>query len=211
MPNVRIAPTLATMHEIYGLSRKGGPDSPRFKEYVARVEHEWGLVAYNPMAGDAALDAVVQLQELDAENLALQTAESVCTLCDHDDSITLAIAVRSKGLWTDRIATEVAKQRTLAREGLAYALATRFSGSSRYNAELAPDETATVIEAMEILGDTRIAGDIAGVLFGDSVAEVMGWTPLGIAENAGYRWAVARAELQLQQVGAARALRAGVT
>ncbi|MDQ6612166.1 MAG: hypothetical protein M3Y64_07010, partial [Gemmatimonadota bacterium] len=180
---------------------------------MARVEHDWGLVAYNPMAGDAALETVAQLQEFDAETVATTTAHSVCALCNYHDCVTLAIAVRSKGLWTDRIATEVddrisgaprragfgvislwsrevntttdvvresaaetvrvlwsamhgvcdTLQRAFAREGLAYAIATQLSGPSRYTTQLTPDETVTVIDAMEVIGDTRITGDIAGV------------------------------------------------
>ncbi|MDQ6611089.1 MAG: hypothetical protein M3Y64_01540, partial [Gemmatimonadota bacterium] len=101
-------------------------------------------------------------------------------------------------------------QRALAREGLAYAIATQLSGPSRYTTELTPDETVTVIDAMEVIGDTRITGDIAGVLFGDATAVAMGWTPLGIPEYAGYRWAVAHSMRQLQQASAAEVLRANV-
>jgi len=68
------------------------------------------------MAGDAALDTVNALIALDAETLAQQTAQHVADVCHYSDAIVLAIAVRSTGLWTDRVATEVdervsAKQR----------------------------------------------------------------------------------------------------
>ena len=260
MTNIHIAPTLATMHDGYRLSREGGRASERFSQYVARVEHEWGLVEYNPMAGDAARDAVAQLLAFNAERVVQKTAEDVCALCEYHEPITLAISVRSKGLWTDRIATEVGDRiadkprragfgivslwsreentmpdvvresaaetvrvmwaaihgacdtlhRALHLEGLAYAIATRFAGQSRYNSELTAEENVAVLDAIEILGDTRIVGDVAGVLFGDTVAKEMGWTPLGIADNAGYRWAVAHTERQIQRVGAAHALRASV-
>ncbi|MEP6764765.1 MAG: hypothetical protein ABJB66_10665 [Gemmatimonadaceae bacterium] len=260
MRHVQIAPTLVYMQDVYRMSRDGGRDSERFLKYVTRVEHDWGLVEYNPMAGDAALATVKQLLLLDAEAAARETAERVCELCDYHDSITLAISVRSKGLWTDRIATEVGDRiagksrraghgvvslwsreenlkadvvresaaetlrvmwaaihgecdtlhRVLALEGLAYAMATQLSGASRYTAELRPEENVAVIEAIEVLGDTRIVGDIAGVLFGDDVAKEMGWTPLGIPSFAGYRWAVARAERELTTNSAAVALRVTV-
>ena len=65
MTTVTIAPTLRTMSSIYRLSREGGPASERFRAYVARVEDEWGLSAYNPMSGSAALEAVDHLLALD--------------------------------------------------------------------------------------------------------------------------------------------------
>jgi hypothetical protein len=106
-PRVRVAPTLETMETIYRLSRDGGPRSERFRAYVERVEHEWGLVAYNPMAGDAARQAVEALLRMDAESVAARAAASTIALCDFDETITLAVVVRSSGMWTDRLATEV--------------------------------------------------------------------------------------------------------
>ena len=92
---------------MYALSRDGGPKSERFTAYVARVEQEWGLVAYNPMAGDAARETVTQLLSLDAENVARNIAAHTAMLCEYEQQITLALVVRSKGMWTDRVATEV--------------------------------------------------------------------------------------------------------
>ena len=241
--------------------------SPRFAAYVAQTPTNWGLVPYNPMAGDAALDTVNALIALDAETLAQQAAQHVATACHFSDAIMLAIAVRSKGLWTDRIATEVdervsAKQRVphqgvislwsreesgtaniareaaaeavrvmwhamhgvadtrggvvawwrggvVACEGLAYALGELLGGLGPYATPNTPEETVAVIEAFEVLGDTRQAGEIAGVLYGDAAAEAMGWTPLGIPQYAGYRWAVNHATGQLRARGAAAALAAG--
>lgn len=105
--SIRIAPTLATMAEMYRLSREGGPRSERFRAYVARVEHEWGIVAYNPMAGEPALHAVQRLIDLDAESLAAEDAKAVAERCEYGDGITLALVVRSRGMWTDRVATEI--------------------------------------------------------------------------------------------------------
>lgn len=104
---VQIAPTLETMARIYALSREGGPRSERFTSYVALTPTHYGLVPYNPMAGDAALLAVQQLLAMDAENVARESAARVVSLCEYSRPVTLAISVRSKGLWTDRIATEV--------------------------------------------------------------------------------------------------------
>ena len=55
-PRLSIAPTLVAMAGIYALTREGGPKLPRFAAYVALTPTNWGLVPYNPMAGDAALE-----------------------------------------------------------------------------------------------------------------------------------------------------------
>lgn len=258
--HVRIAPTLHTMAGVYALTREGGPKSPRFTAYVSQTPTNWGLVPYNPMAGDAALDTVNALIALDAESLAQQSALQVAVACNYSGELVLAIAVRSKGLWTDRVATEVdervsAKQRVphhgvislwsreengteniaresaaeavrvmwhaihgvadtlnrvLACEGLAYALAEPLGGLGPYALPITPEETVSVIEAFEVLGDTQQAGEIAGVLYGDDGAKEMGWTPLGIPKYAGYRWAIHRAMQRVREVGAAVVLREGV-
>lgn len=255
---VRVAPTLHTMAGVYALTREGGPKSPRFAAYVAQTPTNWGLVHYNPMAGDAALDTVNALIALDAERVAQQTAQQVADACDYSDAVVLAIAVRSKGFWTDRVATEVdervsAKQRVrrqgvislwsreengtdtvareaaaeavrvmwhaihgvadtlnrvLACEGVAYALAEPFGGLGPYATPITTEETVAVVEAFEVLGDTRQAGEIAGVLYGDDAAKEMGWTPLGIPQYAGYRWAIQRASAHVHAHGAPDALAA---
>ena len=103
---------------MYRLSRTGGPNSPRFQFYLARVQRAWGLAAYNPMAGAVALQAVERLLELDAEALALAAVTRTAAACEFGDDMTLAVVVRSQGMWTDRIATEI-EQRVSAvrREG----------------------------------------------------------------------------------------------
>lgn len=256
--NVRIAPTLHTMAGVYALTREGGPKSPRFAAYVAETPTNWGLVPYNPMAGDAALDTVLALIALNAERLAQQSAQHVADTCHYTNAVILAIAVRSTGLWTDRVATEVDERvsakrrvphqgvislwsreengteiiareaaaeavrvmwhaihgvadtlnRVLACEGLAYALAEPLGGLGRYAPPITPEETVGVIEALEVLGDTRQAGEIAGVLYGDAAAKEMGWTPLGISQYAGYRWAIQRAIAHVSAHGAAEAITA---
>jgi hypothetical protein len=86
------------MAEIYRLDRAGGPDSPRFRAYLAHMGHHHALAAYNPMAGPAALATVERLLELDAEAIAGR----------HAEESEIAVVVSSPGLWTDRIATDPA-------------------------------------------------------------------------------------------------------
>lgn len=88
----------------------------------------------------------------------------------------------------------------LAREGLAYALASNPYGPS------SPLDDATVAEGITVLGDTSTLGDIVAVLYGDAVASCLGWTPIGLAEHAGYRWAIARSAARIVSLGAAEAL-----
>ena len=251
---VRVAATLDTMAEIYALPRKGGPQSPRFAAYLARVEGSWGLSSYNPMAGPDAHDTVRKLIAIDAERLADAQARDLAARCDFDGNITIAVAVPSPGMWTDRRATElqhrtIADRRAghgtvllwpgdplderqvnmecaaevvrimwtayhgvptslravLAREGLCYALA-----PAVMSVEAVPNDAeddAAVEEALAVLGDSTMQGDIVGVLYGDATAIEMGWTPPGLAEKAGFRWAISRAGAIVEQVGAPAALR----
>jgi len=90
----------------------------------------------------------------------------------------------------------------LHREGLAYAL-----GGNPYGPMTADDERA-VREALDILGASEATGDITAVLYGDSAAGALGWTPAGVAEHAGYRWAIHEADRRISEVGAASALQA---
>ena len=249
-----VTPTLATMATIYSLPRAGGPRSPRFAAYISRVAHHWGLSAYNPMAGSAAEDAVRALIEIDAERLAAEEARDLAARCDFEGVITIAIAVPSQGMWTDRLATELqhrtigartpahgtallwpgdalneAQVRTecaaeavrimwtthhgvpdslrgvLAREGLCYALAP----SSLHDTPATHGDPGNpaVEEALNVLGDSSLQGDIAAVLYGDAAAIAMGWTPLGLGDKAGYHWATSRARAIVDRVGARTALR----
>ena len=248
---VTIAPTLESMAELYSLSREGGPKSERFLTYVKRVEHEWGLVSYNPMAGAAALEAVQQAIALDAERIAIVAAASTIAECEYTRMVTLAVVVASAGMWTDRLATEVeyrttAKRRAdhgqvmlwsregitaeyvrresvaetvrtmwtslhgqaktlrsvFAREGLAYALAD--------SKAIAPPENGEAIrDALTILGDSTTQGDIVAALYGDAVADQMGWPALGISDRGGAQWAAHRAALTIAEIGEAAALRVG--
>jgi hypothetical protein len=211
------------MAEIYRLDRAGGPRSPRFRAYLARVEREHALAAYNPMAGPAALASVERLLELDAEAIAAR----------HADEADIAVVVSSPGLWTDRVATEVelrtdpvppalvrfwagepVEAADVERECAAAALRARWlrrHGPARTLDEvllregwayalagspfgpLEAGEATLVSDAVELLGASEQRGDIASVLFGDPAALTLGWTPLGLPWHAGYRWAIARA------------------
>jgi hypothetical protein len=248
------------MAQLYALPRDGGPASPRFKAYVSRTPSEPGLIAYNPMAGPAALETVEMLIACDAEALAQQIAQQVVDLCEYQNDVALSVAVRSSGLWTHRVATEVeeragAKPRTqgrgfvsiwsrepcdvndvareaaaecvrvmwttqhgkeltarslLAREGLAYAIASRYATPGPYAAPLTDEESLAIIGILDILGDSGDSSDMANVLFGDAAAIELGWTPLGIPLNAGYKWAVARALEHLQAASPLLALRSTI-
>lgn len=240
---VTVVPTLVRMAEIYRLPREGGNASPRFHEYVKHVEHEWGVVAYNPMAGEAAAEAVNTLIALDAEGLAREAAAAVAANAGYQSTITLAVIVRSTGMWTDRVAT-VVQDRTasapprpghglvqlwsrepitaalvrvesvaecariiwhsrhgaattvlavMAREGNAYATSARITHEALPYGAASPLDRATVDRALELLGESREQSDAASILFGDAGATAMGWTPLGIPDDGGYRVAIERA------------------
>ena len=245
------------MERIYRLSRTGGPNSPRFQLYRARVQNEWGLMAYNPMAGAAALQAVERLLELDAEALALAAATDAASACDFCDDMTLALVVRAQGMWTDRVATEIEQRVSpgrrdghglvdmwsgeplngddvrresaaeavrvawtaihgqprslrgvLAREGFAYAVARLTTGvDPGFGRTPATQESYAVEEAVDLLGDSAEQSDIVGVLFGDPASTAMGWTPLGVPDKAGYRWATTHAARAIDENGLGNALR----
>jgi hypothetical protein len=62
--------------------------------------------------------------------------------------------------------------------------------------------------AVEVLGASEGLGDKAAILYGDAAAAALGWTPVGIAEHGGYRWAINHAGRRLKDLGAPSALRA---
>lgn len=253
-PRIIIAPTLARMSQIYALSKKGGPASPRFAGYLDQVEHNWGLASYNPMAGDAAPAAVDALLALDAERIAFDAAVEAVERCEWSETITLAVVVATPGMWTDRLAAEM-RHRTvgdrradhgevvmwatdaqevaaieresvaeavrtmwtalhgptlslhavLAREGMAYALARMLAKADAGHAR--DGNNSRVVDAIEILGDTRTLGDIVAVLYGDEAADALGYAPLGIEADAGYEFAIDRATKQIAKLGVAAAIR----
>jgi len=251
MANIQLVPTLATMADIYRLPREGGASSPRFKRYLELVPSNYGLIAYNPMAGPHALETTEQLLAVGAENVAMEAAGEAASLCGYPDTITLAVVLCAPGQWTNRMATEI-EHRTarrmpsgtglvlhwtretptaeqirreaiaeavrvmavatprrpasvrslLHREGLAYAL-----GGNPYGPVTAEDQRA-VGDAVEVLGASEMLGDMTAVLYGDAAANALGWTPAGIAEHGGYRWAIDQAGQRIKEMGAPAALRA---
>ena len=52
-------------------------------------------------------------------------------------------------------------------------------------------------EVAEVLADSTVLADVAGVLFGDPACDAMGWPRLGVPSHGGYAWAVERAAVQL--------------
>ena len=109
----------------------------------------------------------------------------------------IAEAVRT--MWTSLHGSASSLHAVLAREGLAYALA---GAAPRHQ----PDGIL-VPEAIEVLGDTAALGDVVAVLYGDAAAITLGYTPLGLAERAGYGFAIAQAAELIAMIGAAGALR----
>ena len=249
---VIVHPTLAAMRDVYALSREGGASSARFAAYRAIVPHGWGLSQYNPMAGEHAAETVAALLALDAEALARAAAHEVADVLGYRGAVELAVVVSSQGMWTDRLATEVAHRTfgervpgrglvtlwtreaisaadiereaaaetvrvawtalhgpattlraVVAREGFAY-------GSLVEPTSTDIENPASVESAIAILGDSTDPGDAAAVLYGDSVAEAMGWQLVGVADRAGFRWAAVAAAAAIRRDGAPDAFRAGI-
>ena len=165
------------MAGLYALSRSGGPKSPRFAAYTARVEHEWGLSGYNPMAGPPALEAVRHLLSLDAETIAAAAAAAVAARCEFDGELTLAIVVASPGMWTDRLATEV-QHRTLAARRPAHGEILLWNGDV-IDVELVQQESAA--ETVRTMW-TSIHGEattLFGVLSREGLAYALSSNPYG--------------------------------
>lgn len=108
-----------------------------------------------------------------------------------------AEAVRT--MWTSLHGPTLSLHAVLAREGMAYALSRATTSHAVVDAH--------VSEAIKILGDTNNEGDIVAVLYGDEAAVALGYTPLGISEDAGYACAIARARALVARIGADQALR----
>ncbi|MBU6366971.1 MAG: hypothetical protein KJT01_12240 [Gemmatimonadetes bacterium] len=110
---IAVAPTLARMAAVYALPRDGGAASPRFRAYVQAAATDWGLSAFNPMAGAHAAATVQALVALDAEGVAAAAAAAVETLAEARSlpattpaPLRLALAVLSPGLWTERVTAD---------------------------------------------------------------------------------------------------------
>src|SRR4029453_9880798 len=105
---VRIAPTLAAMADIYQLSTDGGPDSPRFTRYVDLNRDGYPIAGFSPMTTNKeTVKTVDALVELDAEELASETANECARDLGLREDIGLSITVATPGMWTDRLSTEI--------------------------------------------------------------------------------------------------------
>lgn len=104
-----------------------------------------------------------------------------------------ACAETLRVIWTALHGPARSMRAVLHREGLAYAIASRCMTAPVPVERPTPEEAAMVEGALEVLGDSDNSGEIAAVLFGDTIAEQMGWATLGLPDRAGYRWAIARA------------------
>ncbi len=92
-----VAPALDLMAEVYRLDSRGGAGSVRFRRYTSLCEtHPVHL--YNPMTSKPeALETVVRLIELDAEQI-------VGRLVGERG---ISLAVLTPGAWTDRLFTDI--------------------------------------------------------------------------------------------------------
>lgn len=105
---VIVVPTLDPMVQVYALNADGGPASPRFRAHRTLAASVWGVSEYNPMAHDAALPTVQALQALGAEACVADAVASLQRVCEVEVfTLTMAIAVASRGRWTEKLQTEV--------------------------------------------------------------------------------------------------------
>jgi len=244
---VRIAPTLAAMADIYQLSTDGGPESPRFTKYVELNRDGYPVAGFTPMTtSDDTVETIQALIELDAEELASETANECARDLGLRADIGLSITVATPGMWTDRLATEIEHRiggrrwseilvwsgeevdadrlrlltkaqmvragwatihqppRTVAQlagqEGLAGAV-------TQPEGEAAPAPDPAVAEVLATIGDDAHMATRASFLYGDEVAQKMGWTPLGIGPSAGYAHSIAVALETLRSKTASKLLR----
>ncbi len=174
---MRIAETLAPMAEIYRLSRDGRTRSPRFLAYLSRVEREWVMAAYNPMAGAAALATVERLISLGAEEIARESGDQAARRCVFAGEITLAIVVPSPGMWTDRIATE-AEHRTTGKRRAGHGLVQIWAGEPISAAHVRREASAETIRT--IWGELHAPpASLSAVLAREGLAYAAGPDPFG--------------------------------
>ncbi len=174
---MRIAETLAAMAEIYRLSRDGRTRSPRFLAYLSRAEREWGFAAYNPMAGNAALEMVERLQSLGAERLAHEAGDRTARRCLFTGEMTLAIVVPSPGLWTDRVATE-ALHRTTGKRRARHGLVQMWAGEPVSAEDVQREASAETVRTIwtELHGQ---AATLSAVVAREGLAYALGSNPFG--------------------------------
>jgi hypothetical protein len=104
---VQVVPTLAFMADVYRRSTAGGIDSPRLHAYTAAAAERVPVAGYNPMTSQPAGATVEALLALDAETVAARVASDVAARLGVAGELELHLCVKTPGMWTDRIATEV--------------------------------------------------------------------------------------------------------
>ena len=206
-----IIPTLEVMADVYRLPTTGGKDSPRFKRYI-ELAASAPISNFNPMTGKPVLETIEALLAIGAESIAEEISGKHA----------MFITVAAEGMWTNRIPTEVehrlgepsgqillwagedttaeaVRRETIAqvvrlerrarttydvamREGYAYALA----GDEGVRDKLVDD-------ALKIVGRDEALATKAALLYGDNVAKLMGFVPLGLSDRAGYEHCIALA------------------
>jgi hypothetical protein len=235
------------MADVYQLSTDGGPESPRFTRYVELNRDGYPVAGFNPMTSSKeTVKTVDALVELDAEELASETANELARDLGLRADIGLSITVATPGLWADRVATEIEHRlggrrwseivvwsgddvdadrvralttAQMVRAGWALIhqpprTVARAAGQEGLSAALAKDEAATAAaedraaaEALETVGDDTALATRAAFLYGDEVAQKMGWTPLGLGPLAGYLHSTAVAAEALEDRTASQLLR----
>jgi hypothetical protein len=255
---VRIAPTLAAMADVYELSTDGGPESPRFSRYIELNRDGFPVAGFNPMtSSDDTVGTITALVELDAEELASETANEFARDLGLRQDIGLSITVATPGMWTDRIATEIEHRiggrrwseivlwsgesvdadqlrrltrsqlvragwamvhqtpRTVAQvagqEGLAGALAFGRDAVAEAVAAAGASTDPAVAEILDKVGDETALALRASFLYGDEIAQKLGWTPLGLGEGAGYGHSIAVAAETLANFTPSKLLHTGWT
>ena len=199
----------------------------------AALETVNALIAMNAedMAGQALLDVAARCDVHEPMQLALVVASAgmwtdrLATEVQHRTDAKRAPLCGTIQLWTREPIAEADVRReaaaeairtawtmfhgmadtagkVLAREGFAYA--------PSINAAAPPADVndTSVPDALAILGDTANLGEIVALLYGDDSARQLGYSPLGLRDRAGFRWAAAHAMSQIHQLGAPKAIRA---
>lgn len=115
------------------------------------------------------------------------------------DVVREARAELTRVAWTARHGRALALRAVLEREGLARAVGDEAAPPAD---EPWGDVAAIVARDGDAIGLDRVAP----VLFGDAVAETLGWTPRGLPADAGLRWAAAEARQALRTHGASAVL-----
>ena len=177
MAQIELVPTLATMADIYRLSREGGAASPRFKRYVDVVPRNHALAAYNPMAGPHALETTEQLLAVNAEAVALEAVNDVVDQCHYSERITIAVVLCSPGLWTDRLATEV-EHRTAHRLPSGHGLVLHWTRETPTAEQIRREAIAEAVRVMAI-AEHGTRESVRSVLHREGLAYALGGSPYG--------------------------------